>query len=201
MENMPKLFDPFYTTKEKGTGLGLSICYSIITRHNGFIDVESKTGAGTTFSTYLPASENIPQTEITAEPQPGFNGRGRILLMDDDEAVLSAASQMIRLMGFSLEVARNGAEAIDLYKKAKEDNHPFDVVIMDLTVPGGMSGKEAILRLLQFDPEVRAVVSSGYSTDKAIAEYKRYGFKAAIVKPYNIQNLKEVLGKVMAEKS
>jgi len=199
-ENIAKLFDPFFTTKQRGTGLGLSICYSIITRHNGFIDVESKPGAGTAFSIYLPASESVPEARARTEQPSLLAGRGRILLMDDDEAVLSAASQMIRLIGFDLQLARHGAEAIDLYQKAKQDNNPFAAVIMDLTVPGGMGGKETIARLLEFDPQVRAVVSSGYSTDAVISDYEKYGFKAAITKPYNLQNLKEVLSKVISEK-
>ncbi len=190
-----KIFDPYFTTKQQGSGLGLSTVYSIIKNHNGYISVASQAGAGTTFSIHLPVSEKEPSatgfTGITLQ-----KGSGRILLMDDEEIVREVAKEMLAELGYEAGFARDGKEAIDLYKEAMASGRPFDVVIMDLTIPGGMGGKEAILDLLQIDPGVKAVVSSGYSDDAVMSDWLHYGFSAVIAKPYRISELSSVIHQV-----
>ncbi len=193
-KHLPKIFDPYFTTKGKGKGLGLSVAYSIVKKHNGYIDVESKLGVGTTFFIYLPASEHSPAIkEKEKEMNRIFKGMGRILMMDDEEIIRDVAGEILRHMGYSVEFAKDGVEAIELYKIAKESGEPFDAVIMDLTVPGGMGGKEAIGKLLEIDPAVKAIVSSGYSNDPVMANFRRYGFRDVVAKPYRIKELGETL--------
>lgn len=197
-EHLSRIFDPYFTTKQKGSGLGLTTAYSIIKSHDGYMNVESKLGEGTRFDIYLPASEKkIVKKEVVEEILSA--GKGRILLMDDEEIVVDVARKMLESLGYEVESTSDGAEAIDLYKKAKESGNPFDIVIMDLTVPGGIGGKEAIKRLLEIDPGVRAIVSSGYSNDPVMSDFKRYGFKGVVAKPYKVKDLAEVLRRVIAE--
>ncbi|MBI5193617.1 MAG: response regulator [Nitrospirae bacterium] len=198
-ELLKKIFDPFFTTKENGKGLGLSICYSILKRHNGIITVESDNGAGgagTTFSIYLPAC--FEKIEGEKEEGKTLTGIGRILLMDDEEIIIQTAPAMLKALGYEVEAAGDGAEAIEKYKLAEEMGKPFDAVIMDLTIPGGMGGKNTIKRLREINPVVRAIVSSGYSNDPIIAEYKEYGFMATLSKPFRMQELSEVLHRVLS---
>jgi len=197
-EHLPKIFDPYFTTKQKGSGLGLAVAHSIIKNHAGYITVESKLGAGTSFYIYLPASEKGISERKTQEEKPLF-GQGRILVMDDEPAVREIAGNMLQFLGYEVEFAREGAEAIELYKKAKKSGKAFDAVILDLTVPGGMGGKEAIRMLLEIDPDVRAIVSSGYSNDPVMSDFKRYGFRGVVAKPYNLKNLAEEVHKIIAE--
>ncbi len=194
---LQKIFDPYFTTKQRGSGLGLSTSYSIIKHHDGYIDVESETGAGTTFHMYLPASERREEKEEKKRGEPVL-GQGKILLMDDEAFVRDAASEILQYLGYTVEVAEDGKEAIDLYKKALEDT-PFDAIIMDLTIAGGMGGKEAIQTLQEFDPEVKAIVSSGYSTDPVMADYRKYGFRGVVTKPYSIEELSITLHRVLTE--
>jgi PAS domain S-box-containing protein len=198
-EHLSKIFDPYFTSKRKGSGLGLTVAYSIIQKHNGYIDVKSKLGVGTTFFICLPASEHsiaIKDKEIDKISK----GTGRMLLMDDEEMVRDVAGEMLRHMGYSVEFAKNGVEAIELYKIAKESGEPFDAVILDLTVPGGMGGKEAIEKLLEIDPNVKAIVSSGYSNDPVMSDFRRYGFRDVVAKPYKIKELGKTLYGVIMEK-
>lgn len=194
--HLNKIFDPFFTTKNKGSGLGLSTSYSIIKKHDGCITVDSKVGIGTTFSIYLPASEKeMPKKEeISGEP---LKGKGKILLMDDEKMVRTVAGRMLKHIGYNVKYARDGVEAIELYTKAREKNEPFDAVILDLTIKGGMGGKKAIRELLKIDSEVRAIVSSGYADDPVLADFKGHGFSGFIAKPYSIQRLSEVLHKIV----
>ncbi|MBN1292687.1 MAG: PAS domain S-box protein [Candidatus Latescibacteria bacterium] len=198
-EHLLKIFDPYFTTKQKGSGLGLATSYSIIKQHEGHITVKSKVGTGTTFHIYLPASIKKISEKEEIEDEIKIM-RGKVLVMDDDDAIRDVVDKMLELMGHTVEVASDGTEAIELYKKHWETGNPFDVVIMDLTVPGGMGGKEAIQKLIEFDPDIHAIVSSGYSNNPVVAHYEKYGFKGNISKPYKFDELKRVLNKVMTEK-
>ena len=195
--HLGKIFDPFFTTKQKGSGLGLSTAYSIIKNHNGLVTVDSELGKGTVFYIYLPASREKKVEKEKPVPKIA-EGEGKILVMDDEDMVLEATQELLREIGYTVEVARDGVEAIKRYEEAEEANQPFDVVILDLIVPGGLGGQETIQRLLEIDPKVKAVVSSGYSTDPVIAKHKEYGFTGAITKPYRIKELSIMLHKVMA---
>jgi PAS domain S-box-containing protein len=189
---LSKIFDPYFSTKEKGSGLGLATAYSIIKRHNGHIEVTSELGKGTTFKIYLPASPSSAYKKqyqnIYVKP-----GKGKILVMDDEEPVREVVSQMLKDIGYEVEFANDGSELIFHYVQARNSGQPFDAVIMDLTIPGGMGGKEAISKLMEIDPKAKAIVSSGYATDPIIAQYEAYGFCGAVPKPYRIQDLSEAL--------
>ena len=199
-ENIGKIFEPYYTTKQTGTGLGLATAYSIIRNHNGLIDVESRVGSGTAFYLYLPAL--VGKTESKKEPLANDlleMGKGKILIMDDDQIVRQTIGDMLNHLGYEVAFATEGHEAIKIYKKDMEAGCRFDAVIMDLTIPGGMGGKEAIRKLLEIDPGVRAIVSSGYSSDPIMANHVKYGFVGVVAKPCRIKNLGEVIKKVISE--
>lgn len=198
-ENIEKIFDPYFTTKQKGNGLGLAIAYSIIKKHSGHIAVDSQIDRGTIFHIYLPASQKalLPKK---AEQKIPLKGSGRILVMDDEKVIRDLAERMLRRLGYEVCSAGDGAEAIRLYKEAGETGQPFDAVILDLTVSGGMGGKEALKKLLEIDPEVKAIVSSGYSNDPVMAEYRLYGFCDIISKPYEINEISKILYDVVTER-
>jgi PAS domain S-box-containing protein len=198
-EEQKQIFDPYFTTKSCGTGLGLSSVYSIITRHCGHISVNSGSGEGATFTIYLPST-----CEVSAEPGTGHDtgatadpAGGSVLVMDDDEMILDLAANMLHLLGYRVTTCSGGEEAISQYKTAQGSGMPFDVVIMDLTVPGGMGGRETAKKILALDPRARLIVSSGYSNDPIMAHYEEYGFCGAMVKPYRINELMEALRRVV----
>jgi PAS domain S-box-containing protein len=196
-EHLPRIFDPFFTTKQKGSGLGLATSYSIIKRHGGAIEVESLLGKGTTFFIYLPASDNSVG-EIAAEAKPSDRGAaGRVLVMDDEAFILDTAGAMLRNLGYSVDTAANGAEAIDKFNKARSEGAPFCLVVLDLTIPGGIGGKEAGQKLLAIDPTVRILASSGYSEDPVISHPEKFGFRASLVKPYRTSELAEAVARAM----
>jgi PAS domain S-box-containing protein len=195
-EDIIKIFDPYFTTKQKGSGLGLASTYSIIKNHNGYIDANSDIGKGTTFNIYLPASREKPPFKDKKSDKI-LKGTGNILIMDDEDTVRKTVGKMMEHLGYEVEIVKDGHEAINLYKKAKESSQPFDTVIMDLTVRNGMGGKETIKNLLEIDPGVKAIVSSGYSNDPIMADFKKYGFTGVITKPFEIKELSEVLHKVI----
>jgi nitrogen-specific signal transduction histidine kinase/CheY-like chemotaxis protein len=195
-EHLQRIFDPYFTTKQKGSGLGLATAYSIVKAHGGLIDVQSRPSAGATFRVYLPASDR----SATSEEQQGdlpLDGKGRVLIVDDEDMVLDVASQMLRHIGYDAEAARDGDEAIALYKIALGSHRPFAAVIIDLTIPGGMGGKETIKELLEVDPHVRAVVSSGYSNDPIMGNFESFGFKGVVCKPYKVDEINAVLRQVI----
>ncbi len=187
-ENLTRIFEPYFTTKPSGTGLGLAISYSIIKKHGGALTVESEVGSGTTFHIYLPASseELLPEMKGTMEAKAG---KGKVLLMDDEEVILEVCGEILTHLGYSVEFSRDGTEMLEKYKRAMDSSSPFDVVVMDLTIPGGMGGEQAIKKLREMDPGVKAIVSSGYSNDPVMANYHDYGFVGVVPKPYNIAEL------------
>lgn len=199
-EHLSKIFDPYFTTKQKGSGLGLSIVYSIIKKHDGHITVRSELGRGTTFTIYLPASGEAPtrETPETMKTEDASSAcGGRILVMDDEDIIRDVTRHILEQLGYDVALARDGEEAIQIYQQAQQCGRPFDAVIMDLTVPGGMGGKEAIKRLRTIDPHVKAIVASGYSNDPIMAHYQAHGFDGVITKPYRIEELRQVLYRVL----
>jgi signal transduction histidine kinase/ActR/RegA family two-component response regulator len=195
-EHLNNIFDPFFTTKQKGSGLGLAVSYSIIKNHDGYINVESELGKGTVFRVYLPSSQKQISSRNEEEDEP-IEGKGNILVMDDEEIVRVAIGEMLEDLGYTVTFAKDGAEAIALYKSAKASGLTFDVVIMDLTVPGGMGGKEAVKALSAEDPHVKVIVSSGYSQNPVMSDYRKYGFVGVITKPYRIRQLSEEVDRVI----
>jgi signal transduction histidine kinase/CheY-like chemotaxis protein len=195
-ENLKRIFDPYFTTKERGSGLGLATSYSIIKKHDGHIAVDSVLKAGTTFRIYLPAFHG----EVVQETTPGEQnqeGTGRVLIMDDNALLLEVAGEMLKSLGYEAAIARDGVEAVQLYQQARKEGRPFAAVIMDITVPGGMGGKDAVTLLRKIDPSVKAIVSSGYSNDSILADFRAYGFSGVLVKPYQVQELGAALSAVL----
>ncbi len=204
--SLGKIFDPYFSTKEEGRGLGLAVSRSIVEKHDGHIEVESAPGVGTIFTVYLPAAEDswAERRQADDEEQSRHEAprnKGRILVMDDEETVGRIARQILVYLGFSVALANDGVEAVELYKLARESGRPYDAVILDLTVPGGMGGKEAIKRLLDIDPDVKAIVSSGYSNDPVMADHRAFGFHGILTKPYDVAALRWTLHGVLATKA
>jgi len=191
-KDLAKIFDPYYSTKQSGNGLGLTICHSIIGKHHGHISASSELGKGTSFSVYLPANREMLQEEVHQTSQE-VHGQGRVLVMDDEEHVRGIVGEMLTYLGYEPEFAENGERAIELYRTAMKNGNSYDAVIMDLTIPGGMGGREAIAKLLEIDPTAKALVSSGYSNDPVMANFKSYGFKGVVTKPFDTDQLSTVL--------
>jgi nitrogen-specific signal transduction histidine kinase/CheY-like chemotaxis protein len=195
-KNLPKVFDPYFTTKgmgsEKGKGLGLTICHSIITRHDGLISIESTPGVKTIVHIYLPEADEsckaLQDAPTIMEPR-----KERILLMDDEDFVRDVTSEMLVQLGYEVQLAKDGDEAIEAYAKALEKGVLFDAVILDLTIPGGTGGDEAILKLLEIDPNVKGILSSGYADNNVMNDFKEFGFKGVISKPFKFDELASVI--------
>ncbi len=199
-KDLSRVFDPFFTTKG-GSGLGLATSFSIVKRHEGHISVESELGAGATFHIWLPASQKevaAREKEVEAETT---SGGGKILVVDDEETVRNVAGKMLNHLGYEVEFAEDGAEAIELYRRAKEAGCGFDAVIMDLTIPGGMGGKEAVGELIAVDSEARVIASSGYSNDPIMADFVERGFSGVIPKPYTMNELDAQIRKVITKQA
>jgi len=193
-KHLLKIFDPYFTTKYAGNSIGLATTYSIIKKHDGHITVESQLGVGTTFHIYLPASDKIVAEKKEVKL---IKGQGKILVMDDVAALRKIAGRILEKLGYEPEFAKNGAEAIRMYKEAQASEKPYHAVILDLTIPGGMGGKDAVNKLLEIDPEVKAIVSSGYSDDPVLSNFQEYGFKGMMPKPFTSQSLSKVLHEVL----
>ncbi|MEM9226674.1 MAG: ATP-binding protein, partial [Verrucomicrobiota bacterium] len=200
LDILPRIFDPYFTTKKGGSGLGLATAYSIIKHHDGHIMVDSEQGHGATFTFYLPA---IPSAVVQIKEQEFqiYHGKGRILLMDDEILVRQIAGEMLGHLGYDVAFAINGAEAVELYREQKAMGTPFDAVFLDLTVPGGIGGREVIEELLPDNPELKTVLTSGYANNHILMNYGDYGFSEVLQKPYTIQQLSWVLRKLLAGNS
>lgn len=197
-EHLLKIFDPYYTTKQRGSGLGLATTYSIIRKHSGSITVDSQLGVGTAFTIYLPATDAtgaLKQAENSALQM----GQGKILVMDDEEDLLQTCIEALARLGYTTVSAKDGAQAVELYQAAMRSGAPFDAVIMDITIRGGMGGQEAVRRLHEIYPGVKAVVSSGYSNDPIMSDLRNHGFVAALAKPYRIKDLGKTVRLVLGE--
>ena len=200
-EVLAKVFSPFFTTKDNGNGLGLASCRTIVRRHGGALCVDSELGLGATFTCLIPSAQGetkksakIPQTIAPFMR----SGKGHILVMDDEEMIRQIAADMLSILGYDSEVAKDGEEMLAMYQEAAAAGNPFDLVVMDLTIPGGMGGKEAAGKLLEIDPNACAVVSSGYSNDPIMEGPPAYGFIAAIQKPYTVQELSNRMEELVA---
>lgn len=192
-EILERIFDPYFSTKASGSGLGLAISQSIVLKHHGHIGVESTPGNGSVFSLYLPATKEdvVPSHPVTPLKNP--LSCATVLIMDDEDMVRQVAEQMLMALGHKVVLAEDGEEAIACYRQGLEGGERIDLVIMDLTIPGGMGGKEAVQEILKIDAAAKVVVSSGYSNDPAMANFKEYGFTAAMVKPFQLKDLSRVL--------
>jgi PAS domain S-box-containing protein len=196
-EHLVRIFEPFFTTKEHGTGLGLATVYSVIRKHNGHVTVDSTVGKGTTFRMWLPAARMAPSG--TANPITGFEQlQGRVLFMDDEAPIRMMTKALLERMGLEATVASDGAEAVREYAVAHASGRPFHAVVMDLTVPGAMGGAEAMREILKIDPEARGIVSSGYSSDPVMANFRAHGFRAMVPKPYRINDFAQTLRDVIS---
>lgn len=195
-DHLSKIFDPYFTTKQKGSGLGLATTYSIIKRHEGHISVSSALGKGACFMLYLPASS---QQEPTRDETPKalISGKGRILVMDDEDEIQEVLGKMLEHLGFDVDFANEGEKALSHYTKAFQEGLPYVATILDLTIPGGMGGKETLRQIKSFHPEAAVIVSSGYSNDPVMARFQEFGFSGVIAKPYNLVDLSKVLSQIL----
>jgi len=197
-EIIDKIFDPYFTTKQEGSGLGLAICHSIINKHDGFLTVESEPGQGTTFTIYLPALPGQDETSFIRPGIPRSTRSARVMVMDDEEMLRKLAASQLTILGHKPILVEDGQEAVNRYQELQDKGTPVDVVILDLTIPGGMGGQEAGEQLLAVDPEARIIVTSGYSNDPVMSSFRKYGFKAAIEKPFNLRELSIAVGTALS---
>lgn len=199
---LKRIFDPYYTTKVGGTGLGLASAHSIISKHGGHIGVRSVVGVGTTFTIHLPSvGKSYTNRNDIAKPVESLQPGGSILVMDDEKMIQETAIVMLEHLGYQVTACADGIDAVMLYSKAKELGRTFSAVIMDLTIPGGMGGKETAKRILALDPQACLIVSSGYSNDPIMSNYSAYGFTGAVAKPYVVDELGQLLGSLLTHAS
>ena len=195
-EVLANIFDPYFTTKPEGSGLGLTTAYAIVLKHEGYITIASEVGVGTTVVIYLPASQ---KAVVSAQPHSPIllSGSGKILAMDDEEMIRNVLRQLLESLGYTVECVQDGTEAVEVYQRAQAAGQPFDVVILDYTIPGGMGGLETLAHLRAIDPQVTALISSGYANNPVMADWAYYGFSGVVAKPYIIAQLQEALHHVL----
>jgi PAS domain S-box-containing protein len=195
-EYLAKIFEPYFTTKSCGHGLGLSMTWSVIKNHGGQIRASSVSGEGTTFVIYLPATGRC--LSISAGNRPEIpKGSGRVLVLEDEEVVAKAVARMLKELGYTAEITADGNETVRRYAEEGKKGKPFDLVLMDLTIPGGLGGKEAVVKLRAVAPDAKVIVSSGYSDETVMADFKDYGFDAVLPKPYKYEDLAETLARLL----
>jgi CheY-like chemotaxis protein len=197
-ENLQKIFDAFYTTKKHGTGLGLATVLTVVRKHGGQISVNTAVGVGTAFTVYLPPANRPPEVQARRAPSLRF-GTGRVLFMDDDATITSLTAAMLKSLDYKFDLAKSGEEAITLYKRYLNIGRPYDAVIMDLSVIGGMGAEETFLALRQLDPDVRAIISSGYDNDDMARQFLDMGFCGYLTKPYRVGDLGKIIRTVLGK--
>ncbi|MFI5305035.1 MAG: ATP-binding protein [Nitrospiria bacterium] len=197
-EDLPRIFEPFFTTKKQGTGLGLAICRAIIQRHGGMITAESEPGKKTTFSFYIPVSKQRHGIKQKVD-NILFRGRGKVLVIDDQEGILMVAADMLKSLGYESELAISGSEGIIKSRQASDMGKPFDLIITDLTLPGEISGIEMLEKVREIDPQVKVIVSSGYSQLLVMTQSQYYGFSGSLRKPYTLTEMSGILSEVMGQ--
>jgi CheY-like chemotaxis protein len=196
--HLSNIFDPYYTTKPGASGLGLATAHSIIQQHHGHISLTSKIGIGTTFTVYVPSSYSTPEPGQQNIPAITKKGRGRVLVMDDEQSIRRMVEDALTQFGYEVAGVQDGQAAIDLISQSLANGKKFEVVILDLTVPGAMGGKEAIQHLRRLDPHIKAIVTSGYSDDPIMCDFQKYGFQGILVKPYKIFDLAKILESMLS---
>jgi CheY-like chemotaxis protein len=193
-EQLQRIFDPYFSTRDSGRGLGLATCYSIMKKHGGWIDVESEVGNGTTFYLYFPVAKLQP---AAVEGDAREHDGGTLLIMDDDETVRQVLGEMCVTLGCDVVFARSGQEAVEMFRECQSLGETPDLVVLDLTVPGGIGGVEALAELRRIDPDVKAVATSGYATDPVLADHLARGFVGRLKKPYRMEEVKALLAEVI----
>jgi CheY-like chemotaxis protein len=197
-QNLKRIFDPYFTTKPKGNGLGLATAYSIVKHHKGLITVESEVNKGSTFTLYLPAATHVAVPEETGYAGvKELSGTGRVLIVDDEEAIRTLVEFTLTHLGYKVCSAATALEGVELYRQKLQAGERFDCVILDLTLPGGMGGRDALKLLLEIDPSVNAIVSSGYAMDATMSHYQDFGFRGVITKPYEAAELGRTVREVI----
>jgi CheY-like chemotaxis protein len=194
-DDLPRIFDPYFTTKTDGHGLGLATTYAIIRKHGGYIEAKSESGK-TCFTFFLPAKRSAADT-MSAQRHTEKTRGGKILVLEDETSICSFLKRFFDRFGYLGTITTDGNETITAYRTAMENNDPFDCVLLDLTIPGGMGGRIAMNELLKINPSVKGIVCSGYSNDSAMSSYREHGFIGCITKPYHVEELHELLQTVM----